>query len=399
MATRDIVTIGTSAGGLGTLKQLVSKLPADLPASIMIVQHMHPGTPSVLDEILQRATPLSVQFAEDGEEIRPGTIRIAPPDFHLLVEPGYLRVVRGPRENRHRPAVDPFFRSAAWSYGPRVVGVIMSGTLDDGVSGLWAVRSCGGTTVVQDPEEASHSGMPTSALMALNVDYTAPIAEIASLLNEFARQPIQKRVSRLPEQIGFEVDITKGFGTDPANMGKLGKPSGFSCPACHGGLWELTEGELTVFRCHVGHTFGAESLQSAQKREVEYALESALRALEDTGYEAVDNLPLSLLTSLIRPEDGSGRPIAVGIDTRTRDFGVGAFLESIDKLRNESSFDVRLLFLDCDDDTLQRRFTETRRRNPLAAARPVVAGIRAERMLVRDLRERADLLLDTSVLV
>jgi UPF0042 nucleotide-binding protein len=126
---------------------------------------------------------------------------------------------------------------------------------------------------------------------------------------------------------------------------------------------------------------------------------TALRALEDTGYEAVDNLPLSLLNSLIRPEDGAGRPIAVGIDTRTRDFGVGAFLDSIDKLRHDPGFDVKLLFLDCDDDTLQRRFTETRRRHPLAADRPVVDGIRAERMLVRDLRERADLLLDTSVLI
>lgn len=286
MAVRDIITIGGSSGGVAALQTLVSKLPADIPAAIMIVQHLHPHTPSVLDQILQRATKLPVRFAQDREDIRPGTIAIAPPDSHLLVEPRYLRVVRGPRENRHRPAVDPLFRSAAWAYGPRVVGVILSGTLDDGVSGLWAVRTCGGITVVQDPTEAAHNEMPMSALMALNVDHIAPLEQIAALLNDLARTPIEPRPSKAPGEIGFEVEITKAGGTDPENMNKLGKPSGFSCPACHGGLWELTEGELTTFRCHVGHTFGPESLQAAQNREVEFALESALRALEEQGAAA-----------------------------------------------------------------------------------------------------------------
>jgi two-component system, chemotaxis family, protein-glutamate methylesterase/glutaminase len=289
MATRDIIAIGASAGGIKTLQQLLSKLPDDFPAAVMIVQHLHAGTPSVLDGILQRATTLPVRFASDGEPIRPRHVYIAPPDRHLLIEPDYLRVVRGPRENRHRPAVDPLFRSAAWSYGPRVVGVIVSGTLDDGASGLWAVRSCGGVTVVQDPAEASHNGMPTSALMTLNVDHVAPIESIATLLDSLARSPVngQPAPSQRPERIGLQLAaITREADTDVEDMRKLGKPAGFSCPACHGGLWELDEDELVLYRCHIGHAFGQESLEAAQTAEVERALESAMRALEERGATA-----------------------------------------------------------------------------------------------------------------
>jgi len=284
MATRDIVTVGASAGGIETLQKLVAKLPPDLPASIMIVQHLHPRTPSTLDQILQRATTLPVRFATDGERLHPGHIYVAPPDCHLLVEPEFLRVVRGPRENRHRPAVDPLFRSAAWAYGPRVVGVVLSGTLDDGASGLWAIRTCGGVTIVQDPSEAAHNEMPTSALMALSVDHVATLDTIALLLDDLARRPIDRQSvpSSRPEALGQEVSVTtRDRDTNVEDMRKLGKPAGFSCPACHGGLWELNEGELVAYRCHIGHAFGPESLQVAQGEEVEMALESALRALEE----------------------------------------------------------------------------------------------------------------------
>jgi two-component system, chemotaxis family, protein-glutamate methylesterase/glutaminase len=309
MATRDIVTLGASAGGIDTIQRLVSKLPHDFPAAIMIVQHLHPRTPSVLDQIIQRATTLSVRFATDGEPVTRGHIRIAPPNCHLLVEKGYLRVLRGPRENRHRPAVDPLFRSAAWSYGPRVVGVILSGTLDDGVSGLWAVRSCGGTTVVQDPEEAAESGMPRSALLALNVDHVATIDGIAALLNELARKEFDPGPVQRPPQLGLEMAIAEGADLDVEGMQKLGRPSGFSCPACHGGLWELTEGELEVYRCHIGHTFGPETLQEAQAREVEFALESALRALEEQSAAArrlSDRMELTIPTLALRYEKQAG---------------------------------------------------------------------------------------------
>ena len=283
MATHDIITVGASAGGIQTLERFVDLLPPDLPAAILIVQHLHPRTPSTLDHILTRTSKLPTAFARDGQPIEHGHIYIAPPDNHLLVEPGRIRVVRGPRENRHRPAVDPLFRSAAWTYGPRVVGVVLSGTLDDGASGLWASRTCGGVTVVQDPAEALHSEMPTSALMALNVDHCLPLAGIATLLQQLAHETApEPRKTPLPEPLGLEVAATmREKDTDVEDMRKLGQPAGFSCPACHGGLWELTEGELTVYRCHIGHAYAPESLQLAQALEVERALETALRALEE----------------------------------------------------------------------------------------------------------------------
>ncbi|HWC74030.1 MAG TPA: chemotaxis protein CheB [Gemmatimonadales bacterium] len=288
MATHDIVTIGASAGGIETLRRLLSMLPADLPAAIMVVQHLHPHTPSSLDQILARAGTLPVQFAQDHQRIEPGHVYLAPPDNHLLVEPARLRVVRGPRENRHRPAVDPLFRSAAWAYGPRVVGIVLSGTLDDGASGLWAVRSCGGTTIVQDPADALHAEMPTSALMTLNVDHCLPLGEIAVLLPKLARQEVNgRRPVTPPEALGLEVAVaTREHDTDVEDMRKLGKPAGFTCPTCKGSLWELNEGELSVFRCHIGHAFAPDSLQAAQAEEVEVALESALRALEEQGAAA-----------------------------------------------------------------------------------------------------------------
>ncbi|MFN2572080.1 MAG: chemotaxis protein CheB [Gemmatimonadales bacterium] len=282
MTTHDIITIGASAGGIETLGRLLGMLPADFPASIMIVQHLHPRFESHLDEILARKSALPVTFARDGESIERGHVYLAPPDNHLLVEPNRLRVVHGPKENRSRPAVDPLFRSAAWAYGPRVVGVVLSGTLDDGASGLWAVRSCGGVTVVQDPAEAIRAEMPTSALMTLNVDHCAPLETIAVLLNTLARQPVVTVAGNPPEALGLEVSaVTRERDTDVEDMKKLGKPVGFTCPACHGGLWELNEGKFDLYRCHIGHAFGPDSLQGAQSDEVERAMESALRALEE----------------------------------------------------------------------------------------------------------------------
>lgn len=288
MATHDIVVIGASAGGIETLKELVRALPRDLPAAIMIVQHLSPRIESHLDQILLRAGAPSAKFASDGETIEHGQIYIAPPDQHLLVEPDHLRVVRGPKENRHRPAVDPLFRSAAWAYGPRVVAVVLSGTLDDGASGLWAVRSCGGVTVVQDPADALHAQMPMSALMALNVDHVVPLRDMGPLLEKLAREAVDSRraVSR-PPSLQFEteaVDMTKD--TDVEDMRTIGQPAGFTCPACHGSLWELKDGELVRYRCHIGHAFGPDSLMTAQSEDVEAALEAALRALEEQGAAA-----------------------------------------------------------------------------------------------------------------
>lgn len=288
MATRDIVVIGASAGGIEALKRLVSVLPRDIPAAILVVQHMHPRFHSELDGILERSGTLPVRFAQDGERVRHGQVYLAPSDHHLLFDDGHVRVLRGPKENRHRPAIDPLFRSAAWTYGPRVVGVVLSGTLDDGAAGLWAVRSAGGVAVVQDPADALYSEMPTSALMAFNVDHVLPVEEIGSLLAKLAHEEVDGTAEKhAPKGIGVELSaVTREHDTDVEDMRQLGRPIGFMCPACHGGLWELQDGELVRYRCHIGHAFSPDSLQAAQSEDVEYALESALRALEEKGAAA-----------------------------------------------------------------------------------------------------------------
>src|SRR5215210_6092081 len=177
MPGRDIVVVGTSAGGVEALRVLVGGLPADFAGSVFVVMHTAPDSPGVLAQILDRSGPLPAANASNRERIRPGRIYVAPPDSHLLLEPGVVRVTHGPKENRFRPAIDPLFRSAAQTYGPQAIGVILTGGLDDGTAGLWAIKRLGGTALVQDPEEALVDSMPRSALRHVEVDYCLPLVE------------------------------------------------------------------------------------------------------------------------------------------------------------------------------------------------------------------------------
>ncbi|HEU4628992.1 MAG TPA: chemotaxis protein CheB, partial [Gemmatimonadaceae bacterium] len=179
---RAVIVIGASADGVEALQEVISRLPADLPAAVLVVLHVASGAPSVLPRILDRRAALGVSHARDGEPIVPGHVFVAPPDFHLLVKDGRLKLLRGPRENGVRPAVDPLFRSAADAYGPAVVGVVLSGTLDDGTLGLGMIKRAGGLAVVQDPDEALFDGMPRNAVERVRVDHVVPLAEIAPLL-------------------------------------------------------------------------------------------------------------------------------------------------------------------------------------------------------------------------
>ncbi|HEY8599580.1 MAG TPA: chemotaxis protein CheB, partial [Thermomicrobiales bacterium] len=185
----DLIVIGTSAGGVQALLELLDDLPANLPAAICIVIHIPAESPSLLPRILQRRSALPVRHAVDGERIVPGHVYIAPPDHHLLVDPGRLRLRHGPRENRCRPAVDPLFRSAALAYGPRLIGVVLTGALNDGTAGLAIIKRLGGVTIVQDPADALFPGMPASAQRHVAVDYSLPLADIAAALTRVAREP------------------------------------------------------------------------------------------------------------------------------------------------------------------------------------------------------------------
>lgn len=281
MTGRDIVVIGASAGGLGPLKEILSRLPSDFPGAVLVVMHLNPSVPSRLAEILARVSALPVAAATDGMPVAFGGIGVAPEDHHVLVDDGVLRVVRGPRENRHRPAVDPLFRSAAWAHGPRVVGIVMSGVLDDGTAGLWAIKECGGFAIVQDPSEAEYPGMPESAIQHVPVDEVLRVADIAPRLIELSRQPITEAPPPpRPASIKTEVEFAR-MNRDLSDMSSLGELSPFTCPSCRGSLWELRNGDLVRYRCHTGHAFSRETLLADQSVAVEEALYVALRAVEE----------------------------------------------------------------------------------------------------------------------
>ncbi len=291
MPGHDIIVVGASAGGVEVLSQLVSSLPQDLPAAIFIVLHVPAHGTSVLPSILNRAitrkyktttTHLQAIHPKDGEKIEHGKIYVAPPDRHLLIKDGYVHLAMGPKENSHRPAVDPLFRTAARIYGKRVVGVVLSGLLDDGTAGLASIKQRGGVAVAQDPDEAMYSGMPRSAIENVDVDRVLPIAGIATFLSEIVSTPVSKEKSAsVSEQMQMETDIIEMDIAAIDNSQRPGKPSGYACPECRGVLWEIHEGKLTRFRCRTGHAFSVNTLIAEQSDALEVALWSALRALEE----------------------------------------------------------------------------------------------------------------------
>lgn len=280
MPGHDMIVIGASAGGVEALKALVAAFPKDLPAAVLLVLHVSPESPSVLASILGHASSIPVRQAKDKLPIEPGRVYVARPDCHLLIEPNQMRVVRGPRENRHRPAIDVLFRSAAWSYGPRVAAVILSGTLDDGTAGLWAVKYCGGVCIVQDPADAMYGEMPRNAMNAVEVDHCLPLRDIPPLLVDLAHQAARSPGRPPPQRMKTEIEFAM-IEHDIRDMGGLGVPTAFTCPNCQGALWELNDGDLLRFRCHVGHAFSSESLLAEQTVALEEALNSAVRALEE----------------------------------------------------------------------------------------------------------------------
>jgi two-component system chemotaxis response regulator CheB len=262
----DLVVIGASAGGVEALKQVVAGLPADLPAAVCIVLHLAPTSSSALAGILERAGALSCNWAVDGAPLRPGRIVVAPPDHHLLVEEGRMRLDVGPRENGHRPAIDALFRSAAQDRRGGVVGVVLSGTRDDGSAGLAVIKAQGGAAVVQDPEDALYPGMPSSAIENVVVDAVAPAARVADAITAL--------VVGAPLPAGLRGSSPAG---DPAGPGRLT----LVCPECGGVLSERSEEGVPGWRCHVGHLYSPDSLEQAQGAAVEAALWTALRSLED----------------------------------------------------------------------------------------------------------------------
>jgi two-component system, chemotaxis family, protein-glutamate methylesterase/glutaminase len=283
MATKghDIIVIGTSAGGLEALDTLIGLLPAGLASSIFIVQHMAPeNTGAALLHRLSRHTGFVCKLAKDGEAIKPARIYIAPPDNHLLLKKNHVLVTKGARENRSRPGIDPLFRSAAVSHTSRVIGVVLTGMLDDGTAGLIAIKKCGGITVVQDPRDAAYPGMPNSALHNLIVDHCVPLGEMGRLLGTLARKRPGKTNS-IPKDVRSEAEIAERVLSDVAEVNSLGKQVPYNCPNCGGVLWEMNSPVTPRYRCHTGHSFTLPALLESQSEKIEETLWIALRMFEE----------------------------------------------------------------------------------------------------------------------
>ncbi len=281
MGIERLVVIGASSGGIEAVSALVRALPPDFGAALCVVIHTAPQSPGVLPRILDVAGPLQALHPRDGQRMEPGVIYVAPPDHHLLVEPGVLRLSRGPRENRFRPAIDPLFRSAAQVYGPRAIGVVLSGNLDDGTAGLGTIKQLGGFAIVQDPEDALYPSMPASAMTHVAADLCLPADEIGGALVRLLELSVHATAGEVARALEVEVMIAKG--EDPIEVGieELGTPSPYSCPDCQGVLREVSDGGRVRYRCHTGHAYSTLSLLAASDEGVEEALYKAIRALEE----------------------------------------------------------------------------------------------------------------------
>jgi two-component system chemotaxis response regulator CheB len=279
MSEKKIIVIGASAGGFQALKTLIAGLPKDLDASIFIVWHMAPDTRGVLPQVFNRYDTVPATQAYDRQPIEPGNIYVAPPDRHLLIEDRRIRVTRGPKENRFRPAIDPLFRSAAFYFGPNVIGIVLSGALDDGTSGLWTVKHRGGTAM---------RSMPENAIREVDVDHVVPVAEMPALLTKLMEQKrtqaparIEEENGKLADQLEAEIKIASEDNALEDVM-RLGTLTPYTCPECHGVLSTLKDGALLRFRCHTGHAFTADALLSSLTHNLEESIWTAIRGVDES---------------------------------------------------------------------------------------------------------------------
>lgn len=276
-----LIVIGASAGGMAALKELVAQLPKDFPAPVFIVNHM--GMHTTGDElvrVLNESGSLTCVHAHDNQAFESGHIYLAPSDQHMLIVKGKILITKGARENRSRPAIDPLFRSAAVAYGNRVVGIILTGYLDDGTSGMMAIKRCGGVCIAQDPHDASYPDMPQSVVTNVGADYCLPIAGMGALLSDLVRRELPES-KPVPEDIVIEAKIAQRVLSDLLSVEALGDQVPFNCPDCGGVLWQMSEGKLLRYRCHTGHAFTSSTLIAQQTVKIEETLWVALRMFEE----------------------------------------------------------------------------------------------------------------------
>jgi two-component system chemotaxis response regulator CheB len=270
----------------------VAQFRQDLAAPVFVAMHIPPYSPSLLPEILSRSGPLAAVHPRDSIQVEPGIIYVAPPDHHLLIDDGIVAVKKGPKENGFRPSIDALFRSAAYSYGPAAIGVVLSGSLDDGTSGLWSIKRLGGTAIVQDPAQAEYQSMPRSALEYIEADYKLPSDEIGLLLGRMVNEQSIPEAHSLQNkdgdmetdirQMAKELQIAAGIGVSEQSILDLGPISPFTCPECHGVLVRITEGKFTRFRCHTGHGYSQDALLQSLTQQTGELIWQVTRGLQET---------------------------------------------------------------------------------------------------------------------
>ena len=277
--TRDVIVIGCSAGGVEALPKLLQPLPADLPASICVVQHLSATQKPYLVDILRRTCLMPVAWAEQGERLVRSRVYVAPPDTHLLFNDDHLRLTSGPRENHARPSIDKLFRSAAAEHGARVIAVLLTGMLDDGVAGLRLIQQAGGLAIVQDPEDAEFPELPSRALIATAPERVLPLGAIPEALVTLCSQP--RGLSHVSNALSVEAEIDRVGPVAPATLEALGPQSPIACPDCNGPTWLVGDELERRYRCYLGHVNSARELLARESLQVEAALWSAVRALTE----------------------------------------------------------------------------------------------------------------------
>jgi two-component system, chemotaxis family, protein-glutamate methylesterase/glutaminase len=280
-ATQRIIVIGASAGGFEAFKKIIHALPPDFDASIFIVWHMSPDIRSVLPQVLNQQNSILAAHPYNHEKIKPNRIYVAPPDHHMLIEDGEVLITHGPKENRFRPAVDPLFRSAAYAYGNRVIGIVLSGALDDGTAGLWTVKHYAGIAIVQDPMDAEVPSMPENAMREVQIDYCVGLSELPQLLVRLVKEPLPENDDVMKDkQTKKEIDIAAEENALAAVM-EFGQLTPYTCPECHGVLLRLRNANIARYRCHTGHAYSADALMAALTEKVEDGLYNAIRGMDE----------------------------------------------------------------------------------------------------------------------
>ncbi len=276
MGPSSIIVIGASAGGVDALRFLAAKFPDTFDAPVLIVLHIG-NQRSELPALLNAAGPLPAKHAEDGAAIQSGHIYVAPPDRHMIVSDGQLRLLRGPKENCARPAIDPLFKSAAETYGPAAVGLILTGKLNDGTLGLLEIKRGGGIAIAQDPEDAAYPEMPRSAAENVSLDYCVPLSSMPELLAKLFDRKDRKELIMTP----FPSQPDAGRDPELLDARTFERPLTVTCPDCGGALKRFKFGSMVKFGCHIGHTYTAEIMASAQFEEMEKVMRAAVRFLNE----------------------------------------------------------------------------------------------------------------------